>query len=141
MDTLAAAVPAVPQIRIGAAGAPAFWAVRCADCGQALPARPLACPRCASRTPMAEFPLEGPGTLYNWRLVHRSFPGVPVPVIQVVVDMAEGLTLRGNLEGVAPDPAALAFDLPVRLAFRESDQRDAAGHPFLVYTFVQERGA
>lgn len=131
-------VPAIPQIRIGPGGMPALLAVRCPDCGQCHFERPLACPKCLSRRPMEELPLGGLGTLYSYTIVHRSFPGVTTPFVMAVVDMAEGVTLRGNLHGVEPDPEAIPFGLPVRLVFPQSSQRDETGRPYLIYAFEPE---
>jgi hypothetical protein len=55
-----------------------------------------------------------------------------------VVDLEDGSTLRGTLADIDPDPAAIRFDMPVRLAFRDSGQQDAAGKPYLSYIFVPD---
>lgn len=136
MNDTAAMAPAIPQIHLPANGPPELHGVRCVDCGQAYLARPTACPACCSRKPMEEFAMRGDGKLYSWTVIYRSFPGVRTPFVMAVVDMAEGLALRGTLEGVDPDPAALRFDLPVRFAFRDSGQRDEQGRPYVSFVFV-----
>ena len=134
-------VPATPSIRIPEKGEPYLEGFICADCGQAFLEEPSACPKCGSRKPMYSRVLEPRGTVYSYTIVHRSFPGVKTPFVMVVVDMADGLTMRASLEGVAPEPSAVAFDMPVRLEFRDSGQADAEGHHYLSYVFVPDKGA
>ena len=134
-------VPAIPQLRIPADAPPYLAGARCADCGQVYLARPVACPKCFSRKDMAEVALAERGKLYSYSIIHRSFPGVKVPFVMAVVDLEDGSTLRGTLADVEPDPAAIRFDMPVRLVFRDSGQRDAAGQPYLSYIFVPDEEA
>jgi hypothetical protein len=122
-------------------GTPYLAGARCADCGQVYLVRPVACPRCFSRREMAEVALSERGRLYSYTIVHRSFPGVKVPFVMAVVDLEDGATLRGTLANIAHDPAAIRFDMPVRLAFRDSGQTDAAGQPYLSYIFVPDEEA
>ena len=141
MEASSKFVPAIAQIRMPPDAPPHLAGARCADCGQTFLVRPVACPHCFSRKPMAEVPLADRGKLYSYTIVHRSFPGVKVPFVMAVVDLDDGTTLRGTLADVAPDPAAIRFDMPVRLAFRDSGQTDAAGHPYLSYIFVPDEEA
>ena len=134
-------VPAIPELRIPPDAAPYLAGARCADCGQVYLARPMACPKCFSRKEMAEVALAERGRLYSYTIIHRSFPGVNVPFVMAVVDLADGATLRGTLADVEPDPAAIRFDMPVRLIFRDSGQLDAAGQPYLSYIFVPDEEA
>ncbi len=136
-------VPAIPQLRIPADAPPYLAGARCADCGQTFLDRPLACPRCFSRKEMAEVALSDRGKLYTYTIIHRSYPGVKTPFVMAVVDLDDGVTLRGTMIGVAPDPSAIRFDMPVKLSFRESGQKNAEGRPYLSYVFIpnEETGA
>ena len=134
-------VPAIPQLRSPADAPPWLAGARCADCGQVYLVRPVACPKCFSRKAMDEVALAERGKLYSYTIIHRSFPGVSVPFVMAVVDLADGATLRGTLADIWPDPAAIRFDMPVRLVFRDSGQTDAAGQPYLSYIFVPDEEA
>ena len=76
------------------------------------------------------------GKLYTYTIVHRSLPGVKTPFIAAIVNLAGGGALRGVLLDVMPDPAAISYDLPVRVVFRETGQSAADGSPFISYFFV-----
>ena len=81
------------------------------------------------------------GTLYNYTVVHRSYPGVPVPFVSAIVDLADGGSLRGTLLGVDPDPTALEAGMPVEVVFRDTGQISKEGQSFLAYYFVPRTGA
>lgn len=90
---------------------------------------------------MAEVALAGRGKLYTYTIIHRSYPGVKTPFVMAVVDLEDGVTLRGTMIGIVPDPKALRFDMPVKLAFQDSGQKDASGRPYLSYVFVPDEEA
>ena len=71
---------------------------------------------------------------HSYSTVHRSFPGGTTPFISAVVDMEDGTVLKGNLRGVAFDPEAIRFGMPVRLVFDEAGV-DAKGDRYLSYFF------
>jgi uncharacterized OB-fold protein len=79
------------------------------------------------------------GKLYSFTVVHRSFPGVRTPFVMAIVDLDDGLAIRGTLEDIDPSVEAIAFDLPVRLEFRHSAQRAAGGGSYLTFVFVPDR--
>ena len=85
--------------------------------------------------------LSGRGKLYTYTIIHRSYPGVKTPFVMAVVDLDDGVTLRGTMIDVAADPAAIRFDMRVKTIFRESGQKDASGHPYLSYVFVPDEEA
>jgi uncharacterized OB-fold protein len=77
--------------------------------------------------------------VYAWTVVERSYPGVTVPFISVIVDLSDGLTLKGTLRGV--DALSLQGGMPVALAFDDAGgARDANGAPYVGYHFVAARG-
>ena len=57
----------------------------------------MVCAACGARNKMSAVKLSNEGKLYNYTVVHRNFPGVPVPFISAIVDLEGGGTLKGNL--------------------------------------------
>ena len=53
---------------------------------------------------MSAVKLSNKGKLYNYTVVHRNFPGVPVPFISAIVDLDGGGCLKGNLVDMVPQP-------------------------------------
>jgi uncharacterized OB-fold protein len=136
VDAPAPHVPATSFIKFGRDGAPFIEGQRCKACGAPfLEARP-ACARCGSRDGFTAFEASNKGTLYTYSIVQRSFPGVPTPFISAIVDLEDGLVLKGILQDVAADPAKIAFGMPVRVVFEEAPgQQSADGRPFVAYYF------
>ncbi len=139
-DTQLSGVPVLPFIHVDDRGQASLHGSRCGACGVVVLGRPAICPKCTARGQMRPIELAQHGTLYTYTIVHRSFPGVKTPFVAATVDLAGGGTLKGVLEGVAPDPAAIAFDMPVKLVFRATDQHDKGGRPYLAYFFVPALG-
>lgn len=138
-DTLQAPrawAPGVPYIKFDPAGAPYIEGHRCPACQAAFTFAPMACPRCASRQPMQPFRSQGRGTLHTFTVVSRSYPGIAVPFVSAIVDLDDGLVLKGNLTGVEPDPAAIPFGLPVEVYFDAANGQAAKdGTPYITYFF------
>lgn len=134
-------LPALPIIRIDADGAASLVGSRCGHCGETYATERMACASCCRRDAIEQVPLATTGTLYNYTIVHRSFPGVPVPFVSAIVDLDGGGTLRGTLVEIDPDPAILPPDLPVDIVFRDTGQTGPAGKPFLSYYFVPAQSA
>lgn len=93
------------------------------------------CPKCAAVNALQAARLSDHGRLFSYTIVHRSFPRVKTPFISAVVELAGGGYLKGNLEGVSPDPAQLAAHMPVQVRFERL--AGAGGPPDLLrYFFV-----
>src|SRR5262252_8868079 len=105
--------PIVPFLRLPEGGAPHLVGQRCGSCGAVFLGHRLACAKCLGRGPFTEIPLSRTGEVYVWSIVHQSFPGIPVPYVVAVVDLPEGVAVRGNLVDVEPDPGALRFGMKV----------------------------
>ena len=76
------------------------------------------------------------GKLYSYSIVFRSFPGIDVPYISAIVDLDGGGTVKGNLIGIDPDPANLAFDMPVDVIFDDAlGRKDKEGNSYISYFF------
>lgn len=132
-------VPIVPFLRLPEPGEPHLVAQQCPGCGAMYLGKRVACGRCFGRGPFTEVPLSRRGELYVWSIVHQSMPGVPVPYVVGVVDLPEGVSVRCNLVGVEPDPAALRFGMPVEMTTGVS-QQDRDGNDVVAFYFRPVQG-
>lgn len=133
--------PIVPFLKVDTSG-PHLEGEKCRKCGTVYVGdRPdtgggvQVCAKCGARGELDTVRLADTGKVYNWTVVHRSFPGAKVPFISAIVDLDGGGTIRGNLLGVEPTPGAIKFDLPVKLVYRDAGQQDKAGNSYLAYFF------
>jgi hypothetical protein len=84
---------------------------RCTACGTWRHPPRHRCAACGSVTAAWE-PASGRGHVFSWTVTHRNVdPAFTPPYAVVVVELAEGPRLVGNLRGL--EPAALTLDLPV----------------------------
>ena len=116
-------------------GDPYLAGSKCRKCGEVAVGTRETCGKCGSRDQMDHIKLGSTGKLYNFTIVHRNFPGVPVPFISAIVDIDGGGTLKGNLTGVEPDPAKIKFDMPVNIVIKPVPQKDRDGNSYLAYFF------
>jgi len=130
--------PLAACIRLSPQGEPQLWGYRCEHCGEVFLEERRACPKCATIGALRPMPLIPRGRLYTYTIVHRSFPGIAVPFISAVVRLEDGAYLRGTLAGVALTPAAIAFDMPVHVAFEQLPPASAGGRPTLRHLFVAD---
>ena len=125
----------VPFLKIPKDGAPYLAGSKCGKCGEVAVGTRDTCGKCGARKGVEHIKLGTTGKLYNFTVVHRNFPGVPVPFISAIVDVDGGGTLKGNLLGVEPDPAKIKFDMPVNIVIRQVPQKDKEGNSYLAYFF------
>ncbi len=135
-STVQALRPATSYTEIPADGEPYLAASRCGACGAIYLGRRDVCGSCTVRGQMQPIRLSGCGTLYNYTIVHRSYPGIRVPFISAIVDMEGGGTVKGNLLDIEPDPAKLSFGMPVKMVFRGAETANAEGAGHLAHFFV-----
>lgn len=126
--------PIVPFLRLPEEGEPHLVGQRCVSCGAVYLGERRACSRCAGEGPFEEIPLSRHGQLYVWSIVHQSMPGVPVPYVVGVVDLPEGVSVRCNIVGVDPDPAAIRFGMPLEMTTGVS-QQDREGNDVVAFYF------
>ncbi len=126
--------PLLSFIRRDADG-PYLQGSRCKACGQVYVGERTVCANCAARDQMEPHRLAETGRVYVYTIVHRSFPGVETPFVDVIVDLDDGAHIKGTLTGVEPDPEKIPFDLPVRLVFRETAPVNKPDTPYLTYAF------
>lgn len=126
--------PGHKAVRIGADGAAFVEGFRCGACHACFPEATMACRACASRTPPVPYRVSGTGKLFSWSVVHRSYPGIAVPFISAIVDLDDGLTLKGTLKAKAPSAG-----MPVRLVMDDcGGATDKDGAAYAGFHFVAE---
>lgn len=138
---LAALKPVTPFVKIPQAGPPYLQGCKCSACSEVQVGERTVCPRCGARDAMQAIKLADTGKLYNFTVVYRNFPGIEVPFVSAIVDLDGGGTLKGNLVDIEPDPAKLAFDMPVKVVFRDAGRADKAGNRYLAYFFTPAEAA
>ena len=126
---------AVPFLKIPKDGDPYLAGSKCSKCGEVTVGTHETCGKCGARTGVQSIKLGRTGKLYNFTVVHRNFPGVPVPFISAIVDVDGGGTLKGNLLGVEPVPEKIKFDMPVNIVIKPVPQKDKDGNSYLAYFF------
>jgi uncharacterized OB-fold protein len=125
----------VAFLKIPKDGEPYLAGSKCTKCGEVVAGERDTCGKCGARKGVEHVKLGSTGKLYNFTVVHRNFPGVPVPFISAIVDVDGGGTLKGNLLGVEPDPAKIKFDMKVNIVIRPVPQKDKEGNSYLAYFF------
>jgi len=126
--------PGNSHICISDQGEPWLRGFRCTQCGARAEASTLACRRCHARNCMEEYQADSTGKLVTWSIVYRSYPGIEVPFVSAVVELDDGLTLKGNVTGCDHDD--LHMGMPVTLAFNDAGgAKDKEGNGFVAYHF------
>jgi uncharacterized OB-fold protein len=128
-------LPIVSFLKIPAQGEPFLEGVRCGRCRAVFLGERTTCASCGAREGLAATRLANTGTLYVYTIVHRSFPGVPVPYVSAIVDLDGGGTLKGNLVGIDPDPQKIQMGMPVEVIYRTAPTKDREGNEYLTYCF------
>ena len=138
----AAPKPVVPFLKIPDRGEPYLEALACERCHKLFLDARRHCAACGARDALKAQPLAQTGRLHAYTIVYRSLPGVKVPYVSAVVDLEGGGTVKGNLEGVAPDPRAIEIGLPVRLVYTRIERgpgpKGEERAPILSYSFAPE---
>lgn len=123
-------------IKIAADGAPRLEGFKCSSCDEVLLEDRRGCPKCAGIGTLRPVVLSDRGKLFTYTIVHRSFPGIPVPFVSAVVELDNGGFIKGNLIGLEPKPEALRFDMPVRVQFERLPAMESNGPDLLRHVFV-----
>jgi hypothetical protein len=126
----------VEYLKIPEDGEPYLEGYKCGNCSAIFLGERSVCSRCGARDQMATTRLSNKGKLYSYSIVHRSFPGIEVPYVSAVVDLDEGVAIKGNLIDVEPDPDKIKFDMPVEVVFADAlGRKDRDGNSYLSYFF------
>lgn len=128
-------IPGKSNIAIAENGDAWVRAFRCTACGTAAEVPTIACRKCHARGTMEEFRAGDSGKLVTWSIVHRSYPGVAVPFVSAVVRLDDGISIKGNLDGVAHDD--LRAGMPVHLVMNDAGgAKDKDGNDYVAYHFA-----
>lgn len=95
-------------------GAPHLTVSECSGCGARYFDRRNACANC-SGTEFSKVDVPTEGELRAFTIVAFAAPGIPVPFVAGIVDCG-GISVRGNVINVAPDPEHVKLGMKVRLA-------------------------
>ncbi|HEY2663402.1 MAG TPA: OB-fold domain-containing protein [Candidatus Binataceae bacterium] len=128
--------PIVPFLKL--TPKPHLVAKKCPSCGALYVDKRVACSKCSSTGPFTDVALSNKGKVYVFSVVHQSFPGIKTPYITAIVDLPEGVSVRGNLEGlevekIQKDPKSV-FDLPVEMT-TSVVSKDREGHEVIAFAF------
>ncbi len=136
-DSTLQPLPGHRAIRIGDNAEAWIEGCRCGDCGTVMLDTTMACRSCGGRGSLQSFRAAQTGKVFSWTVVHRSYPGIAVPFVSAVVDLDDGLTLKGTLRAVEPDAVGAGF--PVRLVFDDAGGAcDSQGAPYVGFHFVPQ---
>ncbi|MBK79749.1 MAG: hypothetical protein CMQ43_02360 [Gammaproteobacteria bacterium] len=126
----------VEYLKIPDAGDPYLEGYKCGNCGATFLGERHVCSKCGARDQMSTVKLSNSGKLYSYSIVHRSFPGIEVPYVSAVVDLDDGVAIKGNLINVEPDPEKIEFDMPVEVVFKDAlGRKDKDGNSYLSFFF------
>lgn len=129
-------LPVVEYLRIPDNGDPYLEGHKCGSCGAIFLGERHVCSKCGARDQMSTIKLANSGKLYSFSIVHRSFPGIEVPYVSAVVDLDDGVAIKGNLINVEPDPEKIQFDMPVEVVFDDAlGRKDKDGNAYLSFFF------
>jgi uncharacterized OB-fold protein len=128
-------LPVVPWLRIPDQGDPYLEGHKCKGCGAIFLGARETCSGCGTRGQLESVPLANQGELYVYSIVHRSFPGIEVPYVSAIVDLAGGGTVKGNLIDIDPDPEKIKMGMPVEVIYRVAPTKDRDGNEYLAYYF------
>jgi len=128
--------PIVPFLKL--TPKPHLVAKKCPNCGTLYVDKRVACSKCSSTGPFTEVALSNKGKVYVFSVVHQSFPGIKTPYVTAIIDLPEGVSVRGNLEGlevekIQKDPKSV-FDLPVEMT-TSIVAKDREGHEVVAFAF------
>ena len=129
-------LPVVDFLKLPEGGEPYLEGSKCKNCGAMFPGEREVCAKCGTRNQMETLRFSNKGKLYAYSIVHRSFPGVPVPYITAVVNLEDGPALKGCLINIEPNPEKIAFDMPVEVVYQDAQGRkDMEGNSYISYFF------
>jgi len=114
---------------------------KCKSCGTVYVGPRIACAKCLAVGNFEDIKFGGQGTLHTFSIVYQTAPGIPVPFVAAVVDLAEGTAVRCNIEGIEPEPEKLVALLgkPVEM-FTDKVRSDREGNDIIAYKFRPAKG-
>ena len=129
-------LPVVPYLQLPEDGTPYLEGKKCKECEAIFVGYREVCSNCGTRDAMETIKLSDKGTLYNYCIVFRSFPGITVPYVSAIVDLEGGGTTKGCLINIDPDPEKIKFGMPVELVYQDAlGRKDREGNSYISYFF------
>ncbi len=129
-------LPVVDYLKLPEDGDPYLEGHQCRQCKSIFLGERFTCSNCGARNAMDVIKLANKGKVYVYSVIFRSFPGIQVPYISVIVDLEGGGTVKGNLINADPDSDKLAFDMPVELVYQDAlGRKDKEGNSYISYFF------
>jgi len=116
-------------------GKPFMHGTKCTHCGATYLGPRRACSKCFARDGLVDHRVAEQGELHAFSIVHRSYPGIPVPFVSAIVDLEDGTALKGTLIDIDPTPEAVKPGLKVQVVYRVLDQKDKDGNAYVNYFF------
>jgi uncharacterized OB-fold protein len=130
--------PLVPFLRVpdDYPEQPAYlWGVQCGTCETKYLGPRSACAKCGSLGPFSDVRYGDDGEIYVFSVVHQTVPGLEAPYVAAIIDMSDGVTLRGNVYGLDPQhPSAEWFGKKVKM-FSEKIRVDREGNDVIAAKF------
>ena len=110
--------PIVPFLRIpeDPNDQPYLWGTKCRACGAVFLGERVACGKCGDLGPFEEVRLSDEGEIYVFSVVHQTVPGLEAPYVAAIIDLPEGVSVRGNVYGLDPaNPSPEWFGKKVKM--------------------------
>ena len=129
--------PIVPFLRIpdDPNDQPYLWATKCKACGAAFLGERVACGKCGDTGPFEEVRLSDEGEIYVFSVVHQTVPGLEAPYVAAIIDLPEGVSVRGNVYGLDPaNPNPEWFGKKVKM-YTEKVRTDRDGNDVIAAKF------
>jgi uncharacterized OB-fold protein len=79
-----------------------FWGVKCKACGAKFLGDRIACGNCGKTDQFEEVRYGHDGEVYVFAVVHQSVPGIEAPYVAAIIDLDDGVAVRGNITGLDP---------------------------------------
>ncbi len=129
--------PIVPFLRIpdDPKDQPYLWGSKCKACGAVFLGERVACGKCGDTGPFEEVRLSDEGEIYVFSVVHQSVPGLESPYVAAIIDLPEGVSVRGNVDGLDPaNPSTEWFGKKVKM-YTEKIRTDREGNDVIAAKF------
>ena len=129
--------PIVPFLRIpeDPRDQPYLWGTKCKACGAVFLGERVACGKCGDLGPFEEVRLSDEGEIYVFSVVHQTVPGLEAPYVAAIIDLPEGVSVRGNVYGLDPNnPSPEWFGKKVKM-YTEKVRIDREGNDVIAAKF------
>jgi uncharacterized OB-fold protein len=129
--------PIVPFLRVpeDPKEEPYLWGSKCKACGSVFLGERVACGKCGDLGPFQEVRLSDEGEIYVFSVVHQTVPGLESPYVAAIIDLPEGVSVRGNVYGLDPEkPSPDWFGKKVKM-YAEKVRTDREGNDVIAAKF------